>query len=190
MAKLSVTLQNDEKIRIQIAQIASRQSHQREVTAIVDTGAFVSYFGAEALKSMLGQSIELSHIEQEKHRLVPMHGITGAQHTYPRKWPKPEERIYASFPTELVTLQLGEDIQIRNPLIYIPVSFCVTEQREYDIRFERKNDAIIGMDILRSFNFGLDFDEKEYPVFYLSPRSKRYRKRGEDQKPKQISFHD
>ena len=125
--------------------------------------------------SRVGFPITANHIIEHKDKLVPMYGITGINHEYPRKWLEQPERIYASLPISLKRMYLGKDTVIPSPVVHIPVSFDVSKSKGYcNVRFERRDLVLIGMDILREFNFGVDIMDIDggTPFFKIS-RAKR-----------------
>jgi hypothetical protein len=187
MTNIRIIPNKDEKIRIPITHVSSGNTPPKKLDAIIDTGAYTSYVGVDSLYR-LGYRVDASLIEKNKSQLISMTGITGDRHTYPRKLPKPDDKIYAAFPLKLKSIRFSSAIIISSPIIYIPLSFCVVQKNKYNISFERRNIVLIGMDILRCFNFGVDIEIEDAPMFILSSPKRAVAKRNE--KPTKIEFHD
>ncbi|MCL1863496.1 MAG: hypothetical protein FWF78_08015 [Defluviitaleaceae bacterium] len=165
----------DDKIRVQIYHV--KENKAKEMTAIIDTGAYNSYLGDNALKR-IGYEINIDKVNKHKDRLIPMQGITGENHIYPRKCPDISEKIYASLPIKLSNLYFSTTIVVDSPTIHLPVSFHVQKNDVFvDISFEQRDIVLIGMDILRDFNFGVDIEQLPFfsisrPASLVTPRNK------------------
>ena len=92
----------------------------------------------------------------------------------------PNEKVHAAVPIKIGSIVLGKSAKVNSPTIYVPISFFVRKKGEYSMSFIQKNIAFIGMDILRNFNFGVNFDNVgnalfnlELPLCKISPRNKK-----------------
>jgi len=136
------------------------------IHTLIDTGATVSYMGINYIEG-LGYKFNLNGLTL--NHLVGMYGITDNEPSSTGKQPRPHpnKRIYASCALDIKNIIL-DDIVITTPRIRIPVSFTYsTDGTIINPQFERKNSAIIGTDILRKYNYGVNADHSP-PLFTIT----------------------
>lgn len=164
MGKLQIKGKSTDRIYIPVKYV-SHYGKERKVDTIVDTGSNISYIGISHIKGLKYQ-VDLNKLTL--NNLIGMYGITGAIPSPSGKQPKPkpDEKIYASWAVNLKSIIL-DDIIINCPQVYIPVSFCFSGKQELtNIQFEKSNLALLGTDILRNFNYGVNINST--PIFTIT----------------------
>ena len=187
---LKIIKNSTERILIPVEYNAGTKSPKKiELETIVDTGSYASYLGYDML-SRLGIEVTNNTIFNaiKYRKLFPFVGITDSETTYPKKWSEASEKIYASLSIRLNSIILGA-VKIKSPSICIPLSFYIASKENYNnINFEQHNLVLIGMDILREFNIGVDIENENSHVFRFSQPLRTISSRVE--KRTRISFKD
>jgi hypothetical protein len=79
--------------------------------------------------------------------------------------------MHASWAVDLKRMEI-DDIIINTPKVNIPLSFCLSTQGKIgDIIFEKKDYAILGTDILRNFNYGVNVNATPYFIINKPTRT-------------------
>ena len=165
MGQLEIRRKTADKVYISVEYVSHFREISRITETLIDTGATISFVGINII-SGLKYNIDLDKLTLEN--LVGMYGITGAEPSRTRKQPKPKprERIYAAWAVNLKKI-IVDDIVINSPQVFIPLSFNFSAERKIaNVRFERVNMALIGTDILRNYNYGVNIDES--PIFTIT----------------------
>ncbi|MCL2386925.1 MAG: hypothetical protein FWC89_05155 [Defluviitaleaceae bacterium] len=183
MGKLTITFNEFDRIRIPI-HYCGQAGITKKFPTIVDTGSNANYLGLSHITALDYQVEKIPQFES----LVAMHGITGDTSRFPRPWPNSNERIYAAYRIQLKALALDKHTIIPSPFVHVPVSFCVQNKQIRNLKFEHKNLALIGTDILRELNYGINIDDSAKPLFTFSKPTRNIPKRTEE--PDRVEFHD
>jgi|GEM_PF-3762677 len=180
MGKVRIKKNDFDKMLINATYIGALAKKELTVPTVIDSGATTSYMGIEIIRG-LGVDFDLSKLTLGM--MVAMYGIGGAKPSATGKHPRPASgaRVYASFSprNQVVSEMKLNDFVIPSPEIRIPVSFCVSATNTLThIQFERQNDIIIGTNILRNYNYGVNTDETpvfiiETPSRIIPPRAKK-----------------
>jgi len=157
-----------DKIKIPVEYI-SKDGKVREFDTIIDPGSNVSYMTISYIRE-LGFDVNLANLTRTT-QLVGMYGITDTMYLGKRPRPDPNKRIHASWAFQFRNIIIG-GIIIPSPIIRIPLSFKFSSNRTMeDKQFEEregKSYILIGTDILRNYNYGVDEDKKLRPIFVLT----------------------
>jgi len=160
MGKLRIEDKTTDRLIISV-KYTGLNGRKRIASAIIDTGAYVTYIGIAYIRAF-GSTVDLGNIKLGQLR--PMYGITDV----PLKTRyKSDEKICASFPIKLKNI-IFDDIEVSSPTVRVPVSFCYDSRKKVikNIKFEREDLFLIGTDILRNYNYAVNIDS--IPFFMLS----------------------
>ena len=65
---------------------------------------------------------------------------------------------------ELASVRFGNKIKVDAPSVNVPLFFHICDAGKYHANFIKGDIVLIGMDILRMFNFGISFDKSMFSL--------------------------
>jgi len=131
------------------------------------------------MKHVLRLGYEQSVLNPKK--ILPIYGISSdlKQRNNPVRLSDVSEwtEIPAAYMLEIKNIKIG-DIDFPSPTILVPIIITFNAIREIRIKYIRENEMLIGTDLLRMLNYGIEVENK--PVFVFSKSKNKYRPEPED----------
>jgi len=173
MGRLLLLNGNIDRLCIDVDYIGKRQ---RKIAAIIDTGSYHSFMGIKHVRRL---GYEGNILNREK--ILPIYGITSEM-----KWKSNTIRlseisentvIHAACMIKIKHIKIG-DIDFPSPAIWIPISITFDSKKNLHVKYIKENILLIGTDLLRMMNYGVEVDDK--PVFVFSKSKENYRPEPDD----------